>query len=72
MIHVQLLYPFDTGLLVIHENFQVNTAKQIQVYLVTIISDGHYKRSVLVKKANLFRQGKPVEISPRNHHNLNL
>jgi hypothetical protein len=72
MIHIKLLDPFDTRLFMINENFQVDTAKQIQVYLVTIVPDGHYERPVLVKKANLFRQGKPVEISPRYHHNLNL
>lgn len=54
MVHVELLDLLNARLLVIHKYLQVNTAEQIQVHLVAIVPDGHYKCAVLVKKTDLF------------------
>jgi hypothetical protein len=38
----------------IHENFEINISQQIQVDLVTIVSDSHHKSPVLIKEVDLF------------------
>ena len=54
MIHIKLLDLFDAGLFVIYENFEINISQQIQVNLVTIVSDRHHKSPVLIKEVDLF------------------
>ena len=56
MIHVQLLNLLNARLLVIHKYLEIDVAQQIQVHLVTIVSDGHHKSAILIKKTDLFAE----------------
>jgi uncharacterized protein with HEPN domain len=53
MIHIELLNLLDARQFVVHEYFQVDITQQVQIDLVPVISDRHYKRSILVKKIDL-------------------
>jgi len=42
--------PLNGGELVVHENLQVKISKQVQVYLITIIPDGHDESALFVNE----------------------
>ncbi len=56
VVHIELLNLLNARQLMIYKNLQVNISQQIEVNLVAIVSNGHDKRTVLVKKVYLLRQ----------------
>ena len=55
VLHIELLDFLDTREFVVHEHFKVDVAELIKIHLVSVIPDGHDKRSILIKKADLLR-----------------
>lgn len=67
MPRVQQRDLFNGSMLVINKHFQVVAAQHIQIDLVSVISNSHYKRSLLIQSFDFGIQRKPFELSPRNH-----
>ena len=53
---IQDFYPFNFGLLVIHENFHVIPIDQIEINLVIVVPYGHYESAILVQQGDLLIQ----------------
>jgi hypothetical protein len=60
---------FDAGVFVVYKYFQINRTKEIQIYLILIVSDRHYKGSILVEQPYFLIEGQFAEFNPSDHVN---
>jgi hypothetical protein len=67
MIGIQECNFFDDSILVIDENFDIEIAQQVEIHFITVVADGHYKRTLFIENIYFLFKRKFSIVWPRDH-----
>jgi hypothetical protein len=68
MAAVQQINFVDVRSFVVYKNLNVLISQQKKIHFVTIVSNGHYKRGVLVERLHTLFQRIFLYVGPRDHN----